>query len=237
MVNDGLEIARNEHIDINKKLNRKTLFVGNDTQITNLPVTTDGQLVFSTTTGGSFIQNKLYARLTGNTSWSANLVESAEQSLEQAGTTNITASINSHLMTYFTLPSTEKFYIITGIEWKNGTTITGGSLIDSGVIAFNLIPPTIQIAPVLAVGSQLTQSGVDAVQRCSQISSKIIRAGTIIGVYFGSTTSTDFKVGTNGTSISANKITTVYPKDAIDDTAMTNSVVRIYSKVYFRGYS
>ena len=72
---------------------------------------------------------------------------------------------------FFTLPSTEKFYIITGIEWKNGGTVAGNVV--CGVDLVDANPPTLAGTVNVAVGTQIAQSGTSAVHSsCGRCTSR-----------------------------------------------------------------
>jgi len=235
MVDDGLEFIISEHSDQAKKLNRKTLFVGNGTQITNLPVTTEGQLAFCIVSSGSFLINRLYSRLAGNASWSSTLTESAEQSIS-SGTDNVnqTNLAGLRFQTYMTFPTTEKFYVITGIEWKNGTTL--GSTVTCGVSLIDADPPVNTHTPILAFGALVTQTGTNAIQRNSNITSMAIRGGTLVSVWTEPQTDADFRAIPDGASQNHRQDAIGSAPTAASNNAWTASTVRLYHKLYFRGY-
>lgn len=235
--NDGFSAARG---------NQKTVFVGTGTQIAALGVTYVGQRAYSTDTSAGFVIDNGYVRNAANNAWNiafspnAVLIESAElNSVTAVGNdtaTSVTTAENRYYA-YFTLPSTEFFYIITGIEWKNGTTIAG--ITSSGVDAVNASPPTLASTPLLACARDLTNAGA-GIQRISDVSSSIIRAGTIIGVWIACDNATqDYREDTAAPSITHHKATTADQSipNASENTAFAAAnTTQKYIKVYYRGY-
>lgn len=228
------------------RLNQKTCTVDTAANLSALATTYAGQLVYATSTNGTFTIEGLYERNAANAAWilvrqfdGNTLTEVAEAaSSPVADNADFTMIANTKYYAFFTLPTTEKIYYITGIEWKNGGSISGGA-INTGVDVINANPPTIDATPVAATGQRTTVSGaINTVQRVSLIASSLIKGGTICGVWVlwngfvaapvireqtGLGSQNQFKSGSEtGTLI--NKIT------------WSTATARKYIKVYYVGY-
>lgn len=137
---------------------------------------------------------------------------------------------------FFTLPTTEKYYKITGIEWKNGT-VVGGNVF-AGVEYVDASPPVLANTLRAASMQPIAQSGTNAVQRGSVISSEIIASGTTLGVYFISDSATaKFRFLANQSSSNRLKAAVSGTVDYSngDSTAWTSNGSPFYLKVYYRG--
>lgn len=152
-------------------------------------------------------------------------VADASQEIWTAGRVNYT---------FFTLPTTEDYYLITGIEWKNGTSV--GGIIMAGAQIVDAENPTDTIRKLVCYTAPVTQSGVSAVQRNNKLTTWPIAGGTILGLwiqndggsgsfrYFVSSSQERFYNGTY----------TTRPADIIS-TAWTTSTKEPYIKIYYHG--
>ena len=200
-----------------------------------------GQLAFCTSTGSGYTIDNIYVRNAANSAW-VNLVDvtssitpSSEYSTTPVTDDNdftVTSGHRYYMM--FTLPTTETLYYITGIEWKNGASVS--DVIISGIDQINSLTPTITTTPLIALAQELTQSGTNAVQRSSVVSSKLIPAGTILGAWVSCNAATILRKD-NGAGGAYSKATsyTSAPASA-SGTAWTSGVDPLYIKVYFKGY-
>ena len=219
---------------LHSKHNKKLLTVGNGTQLANLPVTTEGQLIFCTTSTSTFPKNKIRARLTGNTSWSGILQESSEYStdyLTDEGSANI--GLQRQYMLSFTLPSTEKFYMFTGISWKNGAVVSGNVI--SGVLVRSG-----NSTPYVAIAQEVAQTGTNSTQRVSNIRSRAVRGGTECYVWMQSSSATsEFKVFGDATPPGVNRNTFTYDgtPPISDNAAITTFTQFPLFIAHYRGYS
>jgi hypothetical protein len=172
-----------------------------------------------------------------NPSWNWPLVETAEAATTPvADNTTLTPGTGVRLYAHFTMPSTEKFYIVTGIEWKNGGTVAGNIL--SGVDLINANPTTQAATVNLAVGQELAQAGANVIQRQSMIASRPIRGGTLCTAWIvTSNASSIFRI-LNGQANQAQQKSIAYAVAVgqQENTAWTNSTNRAYIKVYYVGY-
>jgi len=241
----GLEFDSNDQPSASR-LNQKTTFVGTGAQINALSTTYAGQQAFCTSSGSGFTADTMYVRDSADSAWNEiyavtdNITEVSE-----ANTTPVTdgAEFNPTAATryysHFTLPTTEPFYIITGIEWKNGTAVAGN--VTCGIDLINADPPTIDSTPLMALGANVAQSGTSAVQRNSQIVSNPIRGGTICGgwVAFSSASAT-VRHDTGATSQKRTKTTASTDNETpnASNTTVFNAATtnEVYLKVYYRGY-
>jgi len=172
---------------------------------------------------------------TGNT-YSNMLNESAEASASDGAQTSSAGVNGTRMYGFETLPTTEKWYIITGIEWKNGATVSGNVM--SGVDLVNANPPTVNNTQLVATSIPVAQSGTNAVQRTSQIVSMPIRGGSVIGMWFNQ----DNNTGTVGygtvTSLNHQKIESYTSNPTVTNTASWGAgTTQRYTKVYYRGFS
>lgn len=134
----------------------------------------------------------------------------------------------------FTLPTTETLYYITGIEWKNGASVTG--TIISGIDMVNSVTPTINSTPLIALAQEVTQAGTNAVQRVSVVASKMIPAGTVLGAWVTCSGATILRKD-NGAAGAYHKATSHDSSpSACENTSFTSAVDPLYIKVYYKGY-
>lgn len=95
-------------------------FVGTGEQIANLANIYGGQYVYCTVSGNGFSSDRVYVRDSLNTLWYPGIKKVAEANTTPISDNGSFALVADHrYYAYFTLPSTEKLYYITGIEWKN----------------------------------------------------------------------------------------------------------------------
>lgn len=81
---------------------------------------------------------------------------------------------------FLTLPATNPLWVITGIEWKNGTVVNGTMMAAVHIVDAN--PPTLNASMLVGQIMQLAQSGASAVQRSSFNTPMIVPASTLLGV-------------------------------------------------------
>jgi len=232
--NDGFSAARG---------NQKTCFVGTGAQINALSTMYAGQLAFCTSTGSGFTIDTLYERNTANNAWNVTAsYASVLAEIAEANTTPVTddadftTAIGTRYYAFFTLPTTEKLYMITGIEWENGATVNGSII--AGVDVVNANPPTIADTPLLAVSQQVTQTPINTIQRVSILSSNAIRGGTICGAWASCSSATATLREQTGLGSQNQLKATAYDltPSFSENTAWTTATARKYLKVYYRGY-
>jgi len=168
-----------------------------------------------------------------NPYWGPGLTESGELSNTPVSDTS-ELGITNRYYAFWTLPATYKWYMVTGIEWKNGSAVSGNVM--CGVDIVNAVPPTLAPVVLVACGAQIAQSGTNAVQRNSQIASKVIRAGTIIGIWIHpSTTAGKYRL-LAGSAQNDNKVIAYTADPANGDvTAWSAMGYNFYIKIYVRG--
>ena len=239
MPNDGLQFAINE-IALAEKLNRKLMFVGRGSQISNMITTYGGQRAFCTETGSGFTINSIYERDSTNTTWNlkksiASVGVSAELNSTPITDTSTATSAGTRRFVAYTFPTTYKYNIITGIEWKNGNAPMSGDII-AGVDLIDAETPTLNASVLVALSSVVAQSGPDAVQRNSRIVSDIIRGGTICGLWFSTSVASNqrFVAGTSGFAKTIAYTTSPLSQDV---SAFTTGGNPFYIKVYYVGYN
>ena len=236
MADDGL-IFSTDDSDFTSKMNRKSIVIGRGRQLNSLINTYPGQYAYCTETENGFTIDNYYRRNSANSAWNSHLagVESAEvnsgfvsDSIDVAGLSTLRA------YRFFTLPTTEKLYIFTKIEWKNGATISGN--ITCGIDIVIGIPPTLNRTYLVGVTAEVAQSGASSLQSSSLINSIAVRGGTEIGVWFSCSSATGTIRGDSLGSGNVYKSTSysISPL-SIDHNVFSASTTRTYLNAYYRG--
>jgi len=222
------------------RLNQKTIFVGTGTQIAALATTYAGQLAYATSTTGGFTIDRLYERNAANTAFVS--VDFGAESTESNTTpvtdgADFTAVAGTRYYAFFTLPSTHIFFIITGLEWKNGATVSGNVI--AGVDIIDADPPTLASVPLVALANEIAQAGTSVIQRNSQLTSKPIRGGSVIGAWVSCSSGTATLREQTGLGSQNQSKATAYSTGppTNDVTAWTATTARKYLKIYYRGYT
>ena len=238
MGSGGLEF---DPVDVvgSARLNQKSTFVGTGAQISGLTTTYAGQLAFCTSTGSGFLVDVLYGRNAANNAWKQiGFFETTEQNTTPiTDGADFTATAGVRYYAFFTFPTTEKFYIITKLEWKNGAS-TAGTII-SGVDVVDADPPTIASTPLGALAAEVTQSGASAIQSSSFVSSRVFKGGTIVGIWVScSSSSATLREQTGLGSQNQSKATSYSSSPGTNEvTAWTTATARKYLKMYYLGYN
>lgn len=215
------------------RLNKKTIFVGTGEQATNLITSPQiGQEVFCTENDATFTHDKISVYSTSSAWVTPNLDEIAEAETG-VQSTGASGSGTRKYYQFFTIPTTYKFYVITGLEYRAGAT-PGNVLM--GVDIVNANPPTLAHSMLVALARQHTGSALNTLYRVNEISSKIIRGGTILGYWCQ---------GAAGGAMQGNNLAGGYYKNDSYDatpeyanaTAFTSGVEPPSMKVYYRGFS
>ena len=140
-----------------------------------------------------------------------------------------------YLGNLITLPTTEKHYKITAVEWKNGTVVNGNVI--GGVLGLDAQPPTLANITVFAKTASTAQTGTSAVQKVSVESSLVLAGGSsICGFLLTNSASGRFRY----LSVSSQNNTKVMSSFAIswnDTTAWSANTPRMYLKIYYKGYT
>ena len=214
-INANLTYRRND-------LNTDWILIGSNTAVSN---TEYGYLDGVT----SAIQTQLDAKATTGTA----LTESAElNNTPITDDTDVAIGANTLVISKaITMPSTEKYYFITGLEWKNGATVNGSttpSLWRRDDVSGGWV--------LLAWGEATVNTGASAVQRVSLTSSSMIRAGTVVrmGIHTGSGTHTYRELNISANGVVQSLTYTVNPPNGILESGST-AADDIYAKIYFRG--
>ena len=189
----------------------------------------------------------LKVRNTANSAWTSFYNQSnAVTESSESNTTPVTTNANftpvaaTRYYSHFTMPSTDPLYIITGIEWKNGSAVGGN--VTCGVDLINADPPTLDHTVLMAYGTNIAQSGTTAVQPNTKIIGSPIRAGTICGAWvaFSAATANGVARLTTSDSQKRNKATAASDNEtpnAGNNTAFAAADTNeVYIKVYYRSY-
>ena len=223
------------------RLNQKTTFVGTGAQISGLSTTYPGQVAFCTSTGSGFTADLIYIRNSANDAWTASFYDTLSEASEQNTTpvtdgADFTVTAGHRYYAFFTIPSTYKHYIITGIEWKNGATVSGNVI--CGIDVVDADPPTLASTPLSVLSIQVAQSGTSAVQRNSNVTNTIFRAGTILGAWVSCSSATATLREQTGLGSQNQSKATAYSATpgTSDSTAWTATTARKYLKIYYKGY-
>lgn len=225
------------------RLNQKTRFVGTGAQINALSTTYAGQSAYCTSTGSGFTVDVLYVRNAANSAWNIFTQYATNLALkDEANTTPITdnadftVTAGHRYYAFFTLPSTEKLYQITGIEWKNGATVAGS--VTAGIDYIYADPPTVVDTILGALMIVTAASGASQIQRVSTVLGHLFPAGTILGVWVscsGATHTLREQTGLSSQNQQKASTYTVTP-NLSEGTAWTAATARKYLKVYYKGY-
>lgn len=167
----------------------------------------------------------------------AALTESSEaSSATVAGATSGTPGADVRWYEFFTLPTTEKWYIITGIEWLNKGTVAG--TIRCGVSVVDADPPVAAGEALAAWAGPVAQAGTNAAQRVSITASVPIRGGTVLGVWFVSNSAASTMGKTTGLPSENRKKNIASASPNLEDaSAWVADTEGYYIKAYYRGIS
>jgi len=228
MVDDSLEFATSEYLDLHKKHNRKSLIIGNSTQLTNLPITYAGMAVYATTTGGVFTVDKKYIRNAANSAWvvEPTLIETAEvQTTPPVFGANEPMVTGTRYYQFYTLPTTEKYYMLTGIQITSNAFGGAGTTCVMGCDLVDAIPPVNTHTPLIALTRP--QLVVGDPLRISLLMSRPIRGGTKIAPWFAyDNTNLTIPASTSGTGYSKTVGAFNPTPEYADNTAWTTTALR-----------
>jgi hypothetical protein len=164
------------------------------------------------------------------------LTEVAEDSqVNVAGGTNGALGSDTRRYSFYTMPTDEKVYLITGIEWRVGATSAGN--IYCGVDLVNANPPTGSGTAELATGLPKAVGATSTNQRNSDISSRPIRGGSHVGAWIAGTNNSATFGKTTVASANNSKIIVADPPTLTDFTAWTPTTDEWFIKIYYVGYS
>ena len=178
--------------------------------------------------------------LRGDQTWTDALQEAAEANSTPVTDTasTVVGAATLRLFDFVTLPTTERLYVITGIEWKNGATVAGNTI--CGAVLVDASPPTQAAVPTVAFGQLTANAGASSIQRVSRIVSQPIRGGTTIGVFIQASSTTHTYRTATVTSANNRKTVAAFPPGgdvaSQENVGWTASATKAYVKVYYRGY-
>lgn len=182
----------------------------------------------------TLIASKLFTAATYAPNGSALTVETEQSSTPVSD--NAEASIfTTQFYVHLTLPTTYKFYTITGIEWKNGTVVAGN--VECGINYVDANPPVNATTVSACIGMPISQSGTSSVQRNSAISPNLILGGTTISAWINSSNVSGlFRYQSGLSSINRTKIISyVTAPPYTENTSWAAGTNSVYIKIYYKG--
>ena len=222
------------------KLNRKTRFVGTGEQATAFITSPQiGQQVYSTESDATFTIDKL-STYNSSSAWVCPDIDAVDGDTGADNGGLGGNAVNVRYYKFFTLPTTEKFYVITQIDWFEDS--ASGNVF-GGVDVVNVNPPTINSSLLAAVMPQYAAAGGAGAEINSPVyQSRILRGGTVCGAWLNSSTGSTFRRKTSGegTNQSKNETYTSTPKLANTTTWNTSGSSLSYEvrmTVHYRGYN
>lgn len=163
------------------RLNQKTSFIGKGTQHALITSPQAGQQCFINHSSGGYSSGRYVTRNGANNTWyMPRLVEGAE---EQSGSTAAGSSPSTAGTRYYhavpiTLPSSAKYYLITGLECRTPT--TGASSFIMGVDLVESTSHSLNSTPLVALAAEKTSPSNGTNYKITQISSKVLMGGMVI---------------------------------------------------------
>ena len=161
----------------------------------------------------------------------------------EASSTPITSGTNSagfnNRRSYgnrVTLPTTEDFYIISGLEWWNNSTVNGNII--CGVDLVDADPPVSANTMMASYSSSVAQSGASQSQRNSSITNLMVLPGgakVMAWINCSSATATLDCVSIGSQNIYKVETYTANPS-VVNTTAWTATTLMIKLKIYYVGY-
>ena len=176
--------------------------------------------------------------LADDQTWKEALQESSESSvIANSGAANDTAqpSTSARFYNFIQLPTTGKLYMITGIEWKNGTVVAGNA--EVGIDSVDAVPPTIATTLSIAFSAVVACSGASTVQRIPFFPPLIFRGGDYVPVWLAFDNNTHRRMtSTVGSSNMRKNVTFTSTPARAEGTAWIAATEQPYLKLYYREY-
>ena len=180
-------------------------------------------------------------KVIGRTTAGAGLPEEvamvAAEASSSPAATNAEYAMGTNIKYYhfFTLPTDYPFYIITQIQWQNGTVVNGNVM--SGVDWINANPPSSNPVVNVALGVETAQAGADqSYQTSPRIISHKIPGGAILGAWImSSSASGKFRYSTQGSQNQYKTYTYTTTMPLGDSIAFAATTARYWVKPYYKG--
>lgn len=156
-----------------------------------------------------------------------------ENSTPVTDDSDVTTGTANTYFVFLTMPSTYKFYLITGIEHKNGTTVTGN--VKGTVSLIDVNPPVLNNKIQVAWGT-IAQSGASSIQRNSAIGSTLIPGGSIVAIGLSTSQGTAqlrFQTGLGSQNQQAAVQSLL--SSLAESTLWATATQRVYAKLYYKG--
>lgn len=146
---------------------------------------------------------------------------------------NAETTTSAKFYEFFTLPSTAPYYQVTGIEWKNGTAVSGNCI--SGVDIVDANPAVKASVLNVALSEQIAQTPINSIQRTSFLKSQLIPGGTIVGIWVDIDNGTGkFRQLVGGSQNQYKAVTYTVAVPSCDITAWSATTSRLYIKLYYK---
>ena len=172
----------------------------------------------------------------GGTTWEfisfGFVAEASSTPVADDGLTSL-ASGAIRLGNQITLPTTEEFYKITAVEWKNSTTITGNLI--GGVALIDADPPVNVGFLTIAQTPSTAQSGSGSLQKVNVDSGILVKGGTKVTGFIvaDNGTATFRRLGVSSRNVGFNITYGQVPPVSV--ATWLTSTVQLYVKIYFQG--
>lgn len=139
---------------------------------------------------------------------------------------------------FYTLPTTFKYYKITGMQWTNGASLAGNVV--AGVDIVDSIPPVSANVLTIALAAAVAQTGTSTTQRVNPAWSLLISGGATVGMWISLSSGSGFvsQLAGGANTNTAKGITYTATPPPFNTTAWTASTTHLAdTTLYVTGYN